>query len=427
MSDKLRQVGYLYKKGTNALKQNGVRNTFQKVQRRLTTKMGINKMLRQENPQLANTYRKILELYQKHEIKGLVILTSGLEFEELYNQRTINLAKYLSNQGYGVIYVVWQWDDAEKLKKGYQVVYKNIFEIPVYDFTYELDKLKILNEIDSKTYIATFPAKLFYRSIGQLKNADYRIIYDNMDEWEEFYKTGDASWYDRKTEEEFVRTSDLVTVVSQPLKDKFSFIRHDIEVIGNGYTAALSGKKNISLRTESLDQKIHIGYFGHLTPSWFDWDLILHLAENNQFFFHFIGHGIPDDILMKIKALPNCEFYGKIHPGELYRYVEKWHIGLIPFKQSTLSEAVDPIKIYEYLYFGLPTVSTGIPHIGNYPLVTHCENEAEVKQVISQYYQQLITSTLSYDDVEQFLEKTTWDERFTEMFNILDLKEKEQR
>lgn len=420
MSDKFRNAGNLVNKGMKAISQNGLGDTVKKAQRRLFTKLGVNRILRHENPELANVYQNIMELYQNKKVNGLVILTSGLEFEELYNQRTINLAKFLSAQGFAVLYVAWQWDDQEKLKKSYQMVYKNIYEVPVYDFTYDLAKLEILDGIPDKSYIATFPAKLFYRSLGQLKNSGYRIVYDNMDEWEEFYKTGDASWYDRSIEEEFVRASDLVTVVSQPLKNKFSFIRNDIHVIGNGYTAALSGKKNISLRKAAADQKIHIGYFGHLTPSWFNWDLVLELAKNDKFFFHFIGHGVPDDILAKIKAQPNCEFYGKVHPSELQKFVENWHIGLIPFKQSKLSEAVDPIKIYEYLYFGLPTVSTGIPHIGNYPLVTHCNNATEVQDNILAYYQQLISANLQYDAVDAFLAKTTWDERFKEMFRILN-------
>ncbi|MFJ5713607.1 glycosyltransferase [Neobacillus sp. NPDC093127] len=412
-------VKHLIRKGVKAIKQNGLQNTLQKTQRRIFTKMGVNRVFKRENAQLNDVYQQIIDLYKRKDINGLVILTSGREFEELYNQRTINLAKYLAEQGIAVLFVAWQWDDQEKLQKSYQKVYKNIFQVPVYDFTYHLEKLTILDEIRTKTYITTFPAKLFYGSTDQLKKSGYKIIYDIMDEWEEFYKTGDASWYNRGVEESFVQIANLVTVVSQPLKDKFSFIRNDIDVIGNGYNPALSGKGNISLRQELPDGKIHIGYFGHLTPSWFDWDLIFSLAKNKQFYFHFIGHGAPEEILAKIDSLPNCKFYGKVHPSELHTFVEKWHIGIIPFKPSKLSEAVDPIKIYEYLYFGLPTVSTGIPHIGTYPFVTHCQNELEVTETILKDYQQLLDSKLQYKDLEAFLEKTTWDERFAELVKRL--------
>jgi len=36
-------------------------------------------------------YTRINDLYQDQQIKGLAIITSAMEFEEVYNQRTINL------------------------------------------------------------------------------------------------------------------------------------------------------------------------------------------------------------------------------------------------------------------------------------------------------------------------------------------------
>ncbi len=47
---------------------------------------------------------------------------------------------------------------------------------------------------------------------------------------------------------------------------------------------------------------------------------------------------------------------------------------MIPFKSGRLSEAVDPIKIYEYFYFGLPVIVTGIKHLEQYPNVRVVSN-----------------------------------------------------
>ena len=100
--------------------------------------------------------------------------------------------------------------------------------------------------------------------------------------------------------------------------------------------------------------------------------------------------------------------------------MSNWHIGIIPFKQSKLSEAVDPIKIYEYLYFGLPTVSTGIPHLSKYPFVKHCESTEDFVSSVQVFYQQVINKTLDYRELDKFLEETTWDERFNKMLKIID-------
>ena len=107
------------------------------------------------------------------------------------------------------------------------------------------------------------------------------------------------------------------------------------------------------------------------------------------------------------------KYYGKVHPSQLEEFVRQWHVGMIPFQKSTLSEAVDPIKIYEYLYFGLPTVSSGIPHIGDYPLVKHCENAEILKKPSNNMYQATINgSRHDHEELESFLENATWEKRF---------------
>src|SRR5262249_54041392 len=65
----------------------------------------------------------------------------------------------------------------------------------------------------------------------------------------------------------------------------------------------------------------------------------------------------------------NIRFLGLVPQNELHRYAEKWWAAMIPFRTSTLSAAVDPLKVYEYLHFGLPVVVTGIPSVSDYPLV----------------------------------------------------------
>ena len=234
-----------------------------------------------------------------------------------------------------------------------------------------------------------------------------------MDEWEEFYKVGQASWFKKQLEEQAVKASDLVLAVSKPLKKKYEYINQDIIVLGNGYSKHVSGTPNISLKEESSDGLIHIGYFGHMTDSWFDWDIVFSLAEDGRFFIHLIGYGMSEELEKRVRSTTNLKFYGKVHPSELEEYVRRWHVGMIPFKKSTLSEAVDPIKIYEYLYFGLPTVSSGIPHIGDYPLVQHCENAEDFKKAIHTIYHLTINEkSHDHERLESFLENATWEKRF---------------
>lgn len=367
---------------------------------------------------LIDLYSRILNEYRNGVIKGIAIIPSAFEFDELYNQRTINLAKYLSKEGYAVVYVAWQWDKNDLINNSYECFLERIYQVPLFDFLET--QFDLINEIQDKRFFITFPTEKFYKLIASFRENAFYIIYDIMDEWEEFYNVGEAPWYNKEIEEAIILNSDLVIGVSEPLREKFEFLRNDILVIGNGYDENISKMENIALKKVASDKKIHIGYFGHLTASWFDWDLVFNLAKKDNLFIHLIGYGVDDKILNKLKEYKNIKFYGKVHPGELHHYVKEWHLGLIPFKKSKLSIAVDPIKIYEYLFFGLPTISTGIPHIGNYPIVTHCEETQNVIESVEEVYTEILNNSLEVIELEGFLINSTWESRFRKMMHEID-------
>jgi hypothetical protein len=413
MMYKLKQFSISAGKVYNSIRKNGVKNTLLTIKGRFDAKYSTNIKISQEETDLMNgVYKSLNDLILGKKLKGLVVITSAMEFEEVYNQRTINLAKYYSENDYAVLYVVWQWQSSEKLEKSYQNVYENIYQVPLYPFIATIPALNALEFKGENSFFVTFPAKAFLNMFPTFHQMGYKVVYDIMDEWEEFYKVGHAPWYNMKVEEEITKQAGLVFAVSKPLSDKFNYIREDIYVVGNGFSEKLSGEKDIALKTPAEDGRIHTGYFGHLTDSWLDWDILIEMIKEDKFFIHLIGYGIPERLEKELKNYENVRYYGKVHPSELAAHVKNWHVGLIPFKKSALSQAVDPIKIYEYLYFGLPTVSSGIPHIGAYPHVTHADHSGEFKAAVEKAYQQLMTDADKNADLEAFLAKSTWEKRF---------------
>lgn len=374
--------------------------------------------IKNNSSKLINLYSRIMEDYKEDKIKGIVIIPSAFEFDELYNQRTINLAKYLAEEGYAVIYVAWQWDKEEKLEKNYQTFLNNIHQVPLFDFLET--EFSVINNIDNKKFIITFPAKEFKDLIAKFRENAFQIVYDIMDEWEEFHLQGESPWYKKEVEEAIILNSDAIFAVSEPLKLKFNYLRNDIKVVGNGYAVEVSINRDISLKKPASDNKIHIGYFGHLTAAWFNWELIFELAKEDNIFIHLIGYGADNKTLEKINKYNNIKYYGKIHPGKLHEIVNKWHIGIIPFKHSKLSEAVDPIKVYEYLYFGLPTVSSGIPHLNTYPLVKNSETVNQFYAEITKLYQDIINDAIDNSTVNEFLLNSTWDSRFKSIMKDIE-------
>ena len=118
-----------------------------------------------------------------------------------------------------------------------------------------------------------------------------------------------------------------------------------------------------------------IGYFGHLTGSW---ESLIQVAKHRpNYYFEIIGHSEPKSL-----NLPsNVSILGPKNHLEINEIASNWSVAIIPFKVSKLSDAVDPIKIYEYLALNLPVVSFKMPQIENYPNTLIANNVERVLRI----------------------------------------------
>jgi hypothetical protein len=133
--------------------------------------------------------------------------------------------------------------------------------------------------------------------------------------------------------------------------------------------------------------------------------------------FHIIGYGLDK----RIAPCNNLIFLGKVEHCDLPTFAKNWDVAMIPFQASKLSSAVDPIKIYEYISLGLPTVVTGIPHLASYPGVLTANGELEFEAAVERASRMDIDETT----VETFLSSNRWSNRIDILQTILH--ESEQR
>ncbi|WP_409141975.1 hypothetical protein [Cellulosimicrobium sp. RS] len=218
---------------------------------------------------------------------------------------------------------------------------------------------------------SSFPDIQAATAIDYAKMSGLRTVYEVRDEMEEFNRVGYSKWYDPILEMRVARESDLIVNVSPRLAEKMTNLRgnaDDVYVVPNG-VAIRTIEESAHLRTEAAwaeraSTPPTVGYIGHLTPSWFDWNLLTAVANDlPEIRFEIIGHGMPDAV-----ALPdNVAFLGPRDHEECAEIARRWRVGIIPFKQSPLTWAVDPNKIYEYLAFGLRTVSVPMGSVSDCP------------------------------------------------------------
>ena len=137
------------------------------------------------------------------------------------------------------------------------------------------------------------------------------------------------------------------------------------------------------------------------------------MAEKRpEYKFELIGHSAPDDL-----DLPsNVELLGPKNHPQINKIAARWSVGIIPFQISTLADAVDPIKIYEYLALGLPTVSFRMPQIDDYPYTTTVENVEDFIEALDE----MSTVRPNMNEVNSWLNENCWENRVATMIQLVE-------
>ncbi len=349
---------------------------------------------------------------------SIAIIPCAIPFSSTLNQRPISCARYLADHGTTVLYVAWQWLPEEEVPNAWKEVHPRVFHVPLYGFQNSVESIAAAS-YGKGTYLSTLPSPGLVDVVRPLRAAGYHIHYDIMDDWEGFHKGGEAPWFSAPVEHEMVILADTVTAVSDRLAEKFSHLRTDIEVVRNGYQPSALASEQFVAAHAPLSEKKVIGYFGHFSDAWFDWDTVLHAAAKRpDVEFELIGWGISESTRMRIEKLPNIKPIGIVPQAELYKYARNWWGGMIPFQPTEVSAAVDPLKVYEYLHLGLPSIVTGISGIAKYPLVDYAENRDRFVDAIDRITSRPTGQLLA--EVAEFLKSCTWDERFAKLKGMLE-------
>jgi glycosyltransferase involved in cell wall biosynthesis len=350
--------------------------------------------------------------------QSIAVIPCGIPFSSTFNQRPIALARHLADRGTTVVYVAWQWSAEETVPQAGEEVYPRVFQLPLYEFQEGIGSIAAASQARS-AYVCTLPSPGLVEAVHPLRAAGYHIHYDIMDDWEEFHRAGEAPWFSAAVENEMIVSADTVTAVSEKLARKFDPLRSDIVVLRNGYQpSALACEAFLAARAPLAPPKT-IGYFGHLSDAWFDWDAVLYAAQKlPDVEFELIGSGISDRTRERAGRFPNIRFAGVVPQADLQRYVTRWWAAMIPFRPSAVSAAVDPLKIYEYLHFGLPSIVTGISGISGYPLTRFADSREAFAAAVDAVTARPDENSLAA--VRDFLKDCVWAERFARLETMIN-------
>ncbi|MEM2256193.1 MAG: glycosyltransferase [Candidatus Bathyarchaeia archaeon] len=233
------------------------------------------------------------------------------------------------------------------------------------------------------------------------------LIYDR---WDRVYRFRGVTERVRLNDLELIRKADLVINSSKSLwKESIVYNKSSI-IVRNGSNLEILQKAR-NLRKET-NKKV-IGYIGALTY-WIDFDLIRKLAEARpEYEIHLIGPLMEKEIVKVLGNTRNVKFFGEIPYNELPLKLKEFDIGIIPFKINELTEAVDPIKVYEYMAAGKNVVSTNLPELYRFKDYIYIAESHE--QFIRFCDEALKNPKVSSEILMKIALENTWEKRATQI------------
>ncbi len=295
-----------------------------------------------------------------------VVILAAVRFLEDEGQTTYHYAQQLAARGYNVIYLYHRWLGHEPQEQ--IALEQNIFLLPLDLAQRSPDWMSIFDRASS-LFITTFPAPETHQWMGSAKALRWRTVYLSLDDWEGFSKVGAVHWYSRSFEEFVISNMGSVVAINDHLRKHLEKMgAQSVSVVPNGLKEGIEViREQFSLRRG----EITLGVFGYLEPGWFDWDLLVQLADRNPTWMIYVI-GFPDTQPEVVPA--NLKYLGRIAQKRLASFARHWDVGLVPFKIGSIAEGADPIKVYEYLAMGLPVVMQGVmPPKGSDGLVVRAD------------------------------------------------------
>jgi teichuronic acid biosynthesis glycosyltransferase TuaH len=227
------------------------------------------------------------------------------------------------------------------------------------------------------------------------------------------------------SETQLIRNSDLVICTSKALQEEKSAIHNNCLFIPNAADIAHSSKAlDPALTVDEMLQPIPrpiIGYLGNIERR-IDYALMQEVASANpdkQFVFTgpIEKEFVPDWFF----HTTNIHLTGRIDYDRLPALLKGFDVAILPFKKDNVSRTIFPLKLFEYLGAGKPTIATDFnPDLTKFTgdCVHYCTNANDFSKAIDMALTEntapLIAKRLA------IAKDNTWEKRALEISNAIE-------
>jgi GT2 family glycosyltransferase len=239
-----------------------------------------------------------------------------------------------------------------------------------------------------------------------------RVVYDIIDALSVFPYPGKVL---AANHERALLEAEMVFAVSRPLLAQARLRRPDAKYLPNAVDPSRFG----SAPRKSGARPV-AGYVGALAR-WLDTELLAEVARlAPDWELRLVGAEL--DGTVRASALgkrPNVRFPGPCPHEDVPEILSGFDVALLPFRAGPETEAVSPIKLYEYFAAGLPVVSTPMPEAEAFP-------EVAIAKTAAEFVKALEAARLRRGDpafverLRALAQKNTWDARAAQALAAID-------
>lgn len=363
------------------------------------------------------------------------IFLVGVKYDVIMKQRPHHMADYLASRGYKVLYIgidsekkVLEENEFHKLftyKEELELfteIRPNLFTIPFVvrnvngikkgmdDF---LSKIELFYGSENTIFYVGHP--IWMQHLGRLSRHT-TIIYDCMDDWEEFVlDLGFGERLNIYDEKKLAGISDLVITSAKKLYCKMYNYNENIYYMPNGVrTQDYAMSYYVPKDLEKINKPI-VFFMGTIT-GWVDLELIDYISkERPNYSFVYVGN-IAEVKEKDIPRRDNIYYLGKKKYTELVNYLKQARVAIIPFKENKLTASVTPLKFFEYISAGVPVLTTMFPDLIGIKNVCIANNYSEFLDAIDKYIEM---DEDEYRNLQQELFKTSIQFEWSNMLDKL--------
>lgn len=257
-------------------------------------------------------------------------------------------------------------------------------------------------------FIYTQPNQIESIFIKALKLNKTKIYYECMDNYIGWEK--DKNYFESK-ERQVIEKSEKIFVSSEKLlndiSEKYNANKDKFILVRNGYDNQLF--ENYEKHEVKLE-KPAVTYIGTI-DKWMDIKNIESFAKKHtDVYFHIIGP-VNQEIKEKVDNIKekNVIIHGPIEHSMVPSYIENSDVMIMPFIINDIILYVDPVKVYEYLFFKKSIVSSYWEELNQFNgLINYYKEPKEFEPVLLKALEEKPTFGEKY---EKIMEESKWDNR----------------